>query len=70
MAIVGVNVLIVLFIGIFLAGIIGILTGSFSTISWMGAMGTAPVSGFVPIILQITTISASRRSMPGWKQRK
>ena len=39
MAIVGVNVLIVLFIGIFLAGIIGILTGSFSTISWMGAMG-------------------------------
>jgi Na+/H+ antiporter NhaC len=39
MAIVGINVLIVLFVGILLAGVIGILTGSFTAIGCMGAMG-------------------------------
>lgn len=39
LAIVGVNVLVVLLIGILLAGGIGILSGSFDVMGWMGAMG-------------------------------
>jgi Na+/H+ antiporter NhaC len=50
MAIVGVNVLIVLFIGILLAGIIGIATGSFDTIGWMGAMGNG-IMGMSELII-------------------
>ena len=50
MAIVGVNVLIVLFIGILLAGIIGIATNSFDTIGWMGAMGNG-IMGMSELII-------------------
>lgn len=50
MAIVGVNVLIVLFIGIILAGIIGIAAGSFDAIGWMGAMGNG-IMGMSELII-------------------
>ena len=50
MAIVGVNVLIVLFIGILLAGIIGIAAGSFDAIGWMGAMGNG-IMGMSELII-------------------
>lgn len=39
LAITGINVLIVLLIGIILAGSIGILSGEFTSIGWMSAMG-------------------------------
>ena len=39
LAIAGMNVLVVLFIGILLAGIIGMACGSFGLMGWMGAMG-------------------------------
>ena len=50
MAIVGVNVLIVLFIGIILAGVIGMATGSFDAIGWMGAMGNG-IMGMSELII-------------------
>ena len=50
MAIVGVNVLIVLFIGILLAGIMGMATGSFDAIGWMGAMGNG-IMGMSELII-------------------
>ena len=39
LAVVGMNVLVVLLIGILLAGGIGLLSGSFDLMGWMGAMG-------------------------------
>ncbi len=39
LAVVGMNVLVVLLIGILLAGIIGMVSGSFDLMGWMGAMG-------------------------------
>ena len=39
LAVVGMNVLVVLLIGILLAGVIGMLSGSFDLMGWMGAMG-------------------------------
>jgi len=39
-AICGVNVLLVLFIGIFASGVTGLCTGGFTIWEWMGAMGT------------------------------
>lgn len=39
-AVIGMNVMLVLTIGIVLSGIIGILTGSFGFFDWFGAMGT------------------------------
>ena len=39
LAIAGMNVLLVLFIGILLAGVIGMACGSFDLMGWMGAMG-------------------------------
>lgn len=39
LAIAGLNVLVVLLIGILLAGIIGMVSGSFDLMGWMGAMG-------------------------------
>ena len=39
LAVVGMNVLVVLLIGILLAGVIGMLSGSFDLMGWMSAMG-------------------------------
>ena len=39
LAVVGMNVLVVLLIGILLAGVIGLLSGSFDLMGWMSAMG-------------------------------
>ena len=39
-AIAGMNVMLVLIIGILTSGIIGIATGSFDVFDWFGAMGT------------------------------
>lgn len=43
-AVFGLNVMVVLFIGIVLTGIIGIADGSFGFYGWLGAMGTGIVS--------------------------
>ena len=39
LAVAGMNVLVVLLIGILLAGVIGMVSGSFDLMGWMGAMG-------------------------------
>ena len=50
LAVVGMNVLVVLLIGILLAGAIGILCGSFDLMGWMGAMGDG-VMGMSELII-------------------
>ncbi len=50
LAVVGMNVLVVLLIGILLAGIIGMVSGSFDLMGWMGAMGEG-VMGMSELII-------------------
>ena len=50
LAIMGMNVLVVLLIGIILAGVIGMACGSFDLMAWMGAMGEG-VMGMSELII-------------------
>ena len=50
LAVAGMNVLVVLLIGILLAGVIGMVSGSFDLMGWMGAMGEG-VMGMSELII-------------------
>lgn len=60
-AIAGMNVMLVLIIGILTSGIIGIATGSFGIFDWFGAMGTG-ITGMGELI--IITLLAGGCSKP------